>query len=138
MFFPAFSQQQATRADGAGVGAVVPLLAATFVGCPGTKAVASRAAQADCPDHTAPTVSALRLDRRSLLAACVRARSPGGHVPALHAALQDRPPLKATATRADVVRLRVPRTTRNARYRAIVEATDAAGNRSRRTVRLRG
>ena len=136
-FFPAFSQQQATRADGAGVGAVVPLLAATFVGCPGTAAVA-RAAQAGCPDRVAPAVSALRLSGRRL---SLRVSEPARLTVTLQRCARRCSTVRrltANAARAGVVRLRVPRTLRNARYRVIAEAADAAGNRSRRTVRLRG
>ncbi len=133
-FFPAFDAQQPTRADGAGVGAVVPLLSATFVGCPGA---AARAAQvAACPDRTAPALAALRLARRTL---SLQVSEPSRLIVTLRRGGRTRT-LRATVNQAGTVKLKVPRSVKKGSYRAVAQATDAAGNSSKtltRTVRLK-
>ena len=103
---------------------------------PGWRAVA-RAAQAGC--RTAPH----RRCRRSGWPAArsrtrLRARAAAVTLQRCGRRCSTIRRLTANATQAGVVRLRVPRAVRRARYRVIAEATDAAGNRASRTVRLRG
>ena len=136
-FFPGIGPEQPERADGAGVGALVPLINAEFVPCPG--AALARAAQArTCAalDRTRPRLSALGVARRRLR---VTLSEPGKVTLRIQRCRGKRcstvKTLRVTAAKAGTASVRIPSSVKSGRYRVLAGATDTAGNRAKTLTR---